>query len=224
MPAAPLYAAGYITGIATFYWIARRRGLATFGIFCIAIFGLIGGLLGATLGQYLTTGQAGKSVLGAIVGGWLAVWFSKKVLGIRRPTGDLFAVAVSAGESIGRWGCLVGGCCYGKPTTVAWGIMQHDAHRHPTQIYLSLTNLLILLVLLGLEYRKPPENLLFAVQGVLYCAARFIIEFFRETLGVHAGLTSAQWVCLIGLACFAAKWFAVCHHERSVTYEALPEL
>jgi phosphatidylglycerol:prolipoprotein diacylglycerol transferase len=205
MLAAGFYAAGYILGIAAFVWMARRRGLATEGILLAMMAGLIGGLICANLAQRAVTGAAGKTVLGAVAGGYLCVFLTKRAVGIRRPLGDLFAVAICAGEAVGRWGCLFGGCCYGRPTDVPWAVWQHDAFRHPTQIYLSLACLLILGALWRFERASPPENGLFYLQGMLYCAARFLIEFCRETHAVGIGLSAAQWACLVGFAFFAAR-------------------
>lgn len=202
------YAAGYLTGLAAFAWMARRRGLATEGIFALLVAGIVGGLVCANLAQWLTTGAAGKTVLGGITGGYVAVALAKKALGIRRPTGDLFAVAICAGEAVGRWGCFFGGCCYGKPTGAAWAVWQHDAFRHPTQLYLSLSCLLILIVLIWLEVRRDktlPENALFCIQGALYCIARFGIEFWRAHPGSMSLITSAQWACAAGLMFFFVR-------------------
>ena len=202
------YAAGYLTGLAAFAWMARRRGMATEGIFALLVAGIVGGLVCANLAQWLTTGTAGKTVLGGIAGGYVAVALAKKWLGIRRPTGDLFAVAICAGEAVGRWGCFFGGCCYGKQTGIAWAVWQHDAFRHPTQLYLSLSCLLILIVLVWLEVRRDktlPENALFCVQGALYCIARFGIEFWRAHPGSTALITSAQWACVAGLIFFVVR-------------------
>jgi len=127
-------------------------------------------------------------------------------LGIARPLGDLFAIAMSAGEAVGRWGCFFGGCCYGKPSHVAWAVWQHGAWRHPTQIYLSLTSLSIFLFLVRLEKRRLlPENGLFYTQGMLFCASRFVIEFFRDTPSPILGLTLAQWACVAGFLFFTVR-------------------
>jgi phosphatidylglycerol:prolipoprotein diacylglycerol transferase len=205
MVAAGFYAAGYILGIAAFVWMARRRGLATEGILLAMMAGLIGGLICANLAQYAVTGAAGKTVLGAVAGGYLCVFLYKRAVGIRRPLGDLFAVAICAGEAVGRWGCYFGGCCYGRPTRVPWAIWQHGAFRHPTQVYLSLACLLILGALWQFERASPPENGLFYLQGMLYCAARFLIEFWRENHAVGMGLSAAQWAGLVGFAFFAVR-------------------
>lgn len=204
------YALGYLTGVAAFAWMARRRNLATAGIMAVMGAGLLGGLIGANLTQWVYAhlvpgGEPGKTVLGGIAGGYLSVLLFKRYIGIRRPTGDLFAVAISAGETVGRWGCFFGGCCYGKACTILWAVHQHGAWRHPTQLYLSGANALILVALWRFDKAHPPENGLFYLQGVLYSAARFVIEFFRDGPPPVWGLTGAQWACLVGFAFFGVR-------------------
>ena len=199
------YALGYLTGLVAFVLMARRRNMATAGIMALMGAGLIGGLVGANLAQWIVGGTEGKTVLGGIAGGYLSVIFYKRHLGITRSTGDLFAVAVSAGEAVGRWGCFYGGCCYGKICQLPWAVFQHGATRHPTQLYLSAANALILVTLLRFDKTNPPENALFYLQGVLYCAARFTIEFFRDGPPPVLYLTVAQWACVAGFLFFAVK-------------------
>lgn len=205
-PSAWVYGAAYALGILVFYLAARRRGLDTDGIALVAAAGLLGGLFGALVFQFLATAgaQPGKSVLGGIAGGYGAVAWTKARLGIRRPTGDLFALALMAGEALGRWGCLLGGCCYGKVAVgLPWAVWQHGAWRHPAQVYLSLACAAVFVVLLVLERRGDlPENGLWIVQGILYCPARFAVEFFRAGDTLALGLTTAQWACVGGLAFF----------------------
>jgi phosphatidylglycerol---prolipoprotein diacylglyceryl transferase len=212
---AGFYALGYLTGVAVFVRMARRRRIATEGIMAVMGAGLLGGLAGANLAQWLLGGAAGKTVLGGVAGGYLTVIGYKRYLGLTRPTGDLFAPALCAGEAVGRWGCFFGGCCYGKPAAVAWAVWQHGAFRHPTQLYLSAAGVAILAALWRFERASPPENGLFFLQGLLYCAARFAIEFFRETHAVGLGLSAAQWACLAGLAFFALKLWRLLRRERT---------
>ena len=210
------YALGYLTGLAAFAWMARRRRLATAGIMAVMGAGLVGGLAGANLAQWVFGGVAGKTVLGGIAGGYLCVLLYKRHLGLRRPTGDLFAVGISAGEAVGRWGCFFGGCCYGKACALPWAVRQHGEWRHPSQLYLSLANALILVVLLRYDKARPPENALFYLQGTLYCLARFGIEFVRAGPPPVAGLTLAQWACLAGLAFFSVKLTRLLRPARPV--------
>ncbi|GAB4464467.1 MAG: hypothetical protein OHK0029_34480 [Armatimonadaceae bacterium] len=200
------YGMGYAVGVLVFAAMAWRRGFALEPVVNLGLVGLIGGLLGANLTQLLFGGAPGKTVVGGIAVGYLCVALYKWRAGIHRPTGDLFAVALMAGEAVGRWGCFAGGCCYGKPSALPWAIWQQDALRHPTQAYLALAALAILVRLLWQEFRRPlPENGLFYLQGVLYCTARFAIEFFRDGAGTYAGLTVAQWVCIGGAVYFAVR-------------------
>jgi phosphatidylglycerol---prolipoprotein diacylglyceryl transferase len=199
------YGLGYLTGLGAFAWMAKRRGFVERTIWLIMQAGLIGGLLGANIAQWIVGGAAGKSILGGIVGGWLAVAAVKKYAKVRRPTGDLFAVAICAGEAVGRLGCFFGGCCYGKQSEVSWHVWQHGAYRHPAQLYLSLSCLGILVVLLVLERKWPRENHLLYVQGVLYCLARFAVEFYREGTPLLIGLTAAQVACAMGMIIFGSR-------------------
>lgn len=201
-PSAFCYLLGYLAGAAAFLAMAARRRLLTSGMVRVMTAGVVGGLICAALSQWLVAGEEGKSIIGGIAGGYLIVILYKRRLGIRRSTGDLFAVAVSAGEAVGRWGCYFAGCCYGRPSTVPWAIYQHGAYRHPTQIYSSLAAAAILGILLLVERRRPPENTLWFLQGTLYCIARFVIEFYRAGPVTSIGLTAAQIACLVGLLFF----------------------
>ena len=82
-------------------------------------------------------------------------------------SGDLFAPGIALGYMVGRLGCLMAGCCYGKPTQVAWAITFTDPAAamnvgtplgvplHPTQLYESLAGLVILVV--AARHRAPRQ-------------------------------------------------------------------
>ncbi len=219
--AAPIYGAAYAVAAAIFWRMARRRGMATDGIARVMAAGLIGGLAGANLLQLLATGLPGKAIEGGIVGGWLAVIWMKRRLGITRPTGDLFALAIPAGEAIGRIACFIGGCCFGKTATLAWAVHDHGAWRHPAQLYLSIAAAASFAILLVIERRRVlPENGLFYLGGVLFCAERFVVEFFRANAAIAGALTLAQVGCCIGFGFFAWK-FVTLVRPRFATRRAL---
>ncbi len=200
------YFLGYLSGGCAFWWLARRRGLNTVGVASTMAVGLFGGLVFGNIFQFLFTGEAGKTVIGAIAGGYATIIVFKSYIGLTRPLGDLFAFAISAGEAVGRWGCFFGGCCYGKVAHGTFTIWQHNAWRYPTQIYLSLAAALTFAILLTVERKHLlPENGLFYLQGTLFCTLRFIIEFFRVGDTVLYGLTAAQLACLAGLCFFGYK-------------------
>lgn len=222
-----IYAAAYAVGMLAFAFMAHRRGLNTAGVRAVSIAGLLGGLLGANIAQWFLGGEAGKTILGGIAFGYLTVVLYKRHIGLRRPLGDLFAVALAAGEAVGRWGCFVGGCCYGREvshSSLTWAVWQHGAYRHPAQVYSSLASLAILGILLWREYRRPlPENGLFFLQGMLCCLARFAIEFVREGAIFAAGLTLAQWGCVAGFAFFAVRFRRLGHSSQVGVGNRLPQ-
>ena len=56
---------------------------------------------------------SGRSVTGALIGGTLAVEFTKQALGVATATGDAFAITVPLSIALGRIGCIAAGCCQG---------------------------------------------------------------------------------------------------------------
>jgi phosphatidylglycerol:prolipoprotein diacylglycerol transferase len=216
--AAPVYALGYGVAATVFWWMARRRGMAPDIAGAIMTAGLLGGLAGANLVQFLATGLPGKTIEGGIAGGWIAVVLAKRYLGVARPTGDLFALALPAGEAIGRIGCFIGGCCYGKVAGVAWAVHDRDAWRHPAQLYLSFAAAICFFALLAIERRvRLPENALFYTGGMLFCADRFAVEFFRDVAPATLGLTLAQLACVFGFTFFALKLATLMTSHRVAT-------
>ena len=59
----------------------------------------------------------GKTILGALLGGYAGVELAKKALGYTRVTGDWFALVAPVGIVLGRVGCLLHGCCLGTGCT-----------------------------------------------------------------------------------------------------------
>ncbi|MDP9019152.1 MAG: prolipoprotein diacylglyceryl transferase [Candidatus Eremiobacteraeota bacterium] len=215
LAAAPVYAVAYGCGLLVFAWMARRRGLATAGIWLLMQAAVFGGLIGANLVQLLATGLPGKTIEGGFIGGYIAVVLMKRHLGIRRPTGDLFALAFPAGEAIGRIACFIGGCCYGKVTAAALALHDHGAYRYPTQLFMAACAAASFAFLLWIERKyRLPENGLFYTQGILFCMSRFIIEFFREGSTFAGSMTLAQLGCIAGFAFFATKFTQLIRTQR----------
>lgn len=131
---------------------------------------------------------------------------------------DYFSVALPLGHAIGRLGCLAAGCCYGKPTSLPWGLALggHPASTtpealwgralHPTQIYESLGNFGIFLFLLycvlpRIQKGKIAEGTAFFGYIALYSVLRFGVEMFRgDERGLLAGLATSQWISLAAAA------------------------
>ncbi len=107
-------------------------------------------------------------------------------------TCDLFAPGIALAQGVGRMGCLLAGCCYGRSTDAPWGITFTSAlatarsgtplgvDLHPTQVYESAAVLLIRGVLLAGERRwRAFPGRTFWTYLLLYGVARILLELYR---------------------------------------------
>ncbi len=105
---------------------------------------------------------------------------------------DAFAPSIGLGLFFGRIGCFCAGCCYGKPTDSVLGIsfpasapvytennIQQCSAVHPTQLYSSLSGMIIFLIIMAIYKKKKFDGEIFLIFSILYSISRFIIEIFR---------------------------------------------
>ena len=118
-------------GLSIVFWsrIARRDSR----LVTIYIAALCGAFLGAKLVYIAAEGwlhfgapdmwlqlATGKSILGALLGGYAAVECAKHATGYTQATGDWFAIIAPVGIAVGRVGCLLHGCCLGEKCEPSW--------------------------------------------------------------------------------------------------------
>jgi phosphatidylglycerol:prolipoprotein diacylglycerol transferase len=108
-------------------------------------------------------------------------------------TMDLAGLCVPLALAFGRVGCLLNGCCYGKPTGLPWGITYPVASgivgaRHPTQIYELILDLALFAFLWWKKDSFSRDGTAFWIFALGYGAIRFTVEIFREHTAVNAGL------------------------------------
>jgi phosphatidylglycerol:prolipoprotein diacylglycerol transferase len=155
-------------------------------------------------------------LLGAVLAGYLLMkryqlpWWK---------TADACAPGIAIGNFFGRQGCFAAGCCWGKPTTLPWGVkftelgheitgVPTETHLHPTQLYESFAMLLVFLFLFWLHKRKRFNGQVILAYASLYSIIRFAIEFVRDDprgdvfgLTSLTGLSTSQLISLvIGIA------------------------
>lgn len=121
---------------------------------------------------------------------------------------DFFAPVAAATYALGRWGCFLEGCCYGKITDVPWGMHFHSLaesasyFRHPTQLYASAAEFITLLLMLNIEklhFFKKPGRLFFTWIS-LHGLGRIIMESFRDDdRGQLIGGFSISWIISLGI-------------------------
>ena len=221
-----LLAAAYLLGLKFAMVRAKQRGLDSARILDLGIYIIISALIGAKLLLLVTDWRtfrtdphefwtlarsAGVFYGGLILAVIVALWYVRRTGLPLWTTCDVFAPGIALGHAIGRFGCLFAGCCYGKPTSMPWGITFTERFAaenvgtplgiplHPTQLYEAGAELLILFVLLATERKgRPFAGRTFWLYMLLYAVSRFIIEIYRgDERGTIFMLSTSQFISVI---------------------------
>lgn len=196
----PIYSLMLLCGVAwgAAYWFRESKKDGRLVLIYVA--GLAGAFLGAKLAFLLAEGWqvwntpqrwpallSGKSVMGALPGGWAGVELAKKALGYRQVTGDRFALLLPPALIFGRIGCLNAGCCQGIECSFGrWPAV-------PVEIGFQLVALGGLW-LLRVRRLQPGQH--FHLYLIAYSLFRFCHEFLRATPKPFGGLSGYQLVAL----------------------------
>jgi phosphatidylglycerol:prolipoprotein diacylglycerol transferase len=230
-----LLAAAFLTGLYVAGRQARKAGLDAARVSDLGVYVLIAGLIGAKLlllvvdfqhfrqhpEELLSIFQSGGVFYGGLIAALpVAAWYAWRHKLAGWATADVLAPGVAIGQAIGRLGCFAAGCCYGRPSDVAWAVTFRDAYAnryvgtpldialHPTQIYESLLTLLIFFALLWVAAHKRFHGQVAISYVVLYAAARFTVEFYRGDTArgsVFGGaLSTSQFIAILMLLGAAA--------------------
>lgn len=198
--------AGMTVAVGVFVLQMRYRRNADARMWWIVLGSLVGSAVGAksaTAWRYFTTTpessingvllQGGKSVLGGLAGAYAGVLITKRIVGYRRSTGDLFAPAVAAGLAVGRWGCFLTEQL-GTPTDLPWGIHGSGGGpaMHPSFLYEIAFHAVMFGLLLHLRPRIRVEGRLFKIYLLSYALFRFSVEFVRGNPELWAGMSGSQ--------------------------------
>ncbi len=247
-------AMGYAVAFAIFLWLRATRG-DTVEVplrWSVIAAAFVGGALGskvlywaedpaATAAHWreFTYLMGGKTIIGGLIGGWIAVELMKKYVGISESTGDLFAVPLTMGIAIGRIGCFLTGLSdktYGTATRLPWGIDFGDGvRRHPTQLYefvflIGLSIFLYRLLRVGdgvssvstlMQFRNGDVFKLFMIS---YLGFRLILDFWKPSdPAVLLGMGSLQWACVVAILIYTRdvlRWLS----KQRVQHNALQEV
>ncbi len=206
------YVAAFAVGLALLYAEGRRRGwpLSSWLVLVAAVvtLGIVGSRLGAisladwryALAHGALPTTTGKTFLGLVVLGTGGAILVQRFLGFRSTTIDASALVLPIGMAIARFGCLFGGCCFGRPADLSWAItypagslattvhelrgMVLPGHAslpvHPVQLYEIILLAIVVLALLRARPNLKQPGSLFLLYLALHGWVRFLIEFARE--------------------------------------------
>lgn len=236
------YGAMLVVALLVAMYIGRKRaktyGLTSDHIYDAAFWAMIPGVLGARIvfiaqewrhfsqhpNEIYSLQFSGLTSFGGVVFGLLGLWlWSKKARVPTLAVLDTLGAAFLVAHPIGRIGCLLNGCCYGRPCTDWYCVKvgpEFLGRFQPAQLYDGVFNLLGLLILLVIERRgilKLGQS--FGLAIFFHGLARFIYEFWRagtveevakgiasSTLIPGWPITEAQVaalvLCAIGVAVF----------------------
>ncbi|MDE2491750.1 MAG: prolipoprotein diacylglyceryl transferase [Elusimicrobia bacterium] len=163
-------------------------------------------------------------VLLAIPAGLLYQWWHNRRYRPRAylPVADYCVAALAIGHILGRFGCYAEGCCYGRPTTMPWGVVFTNAAcsvrtslrgipLHPTELYEAFGEALAAVVLIrwilpGIRAGRWRYGTAFFGYLLYYSVERFTIECFRgDDRGVFISpvLSPSQWMSLFAFVVVA---------------------
>ncbi len=208
-------------GITALTWSKMFRGRAELA--AVYMIGLLGALIGAKAGFLIAEGPSiwrseqfwmqaavGKTIVGALLGGYIGVEVGKKLLQVHETTGDRFALVVPVGLMMGRVGCLLHGCCLGISCEPGWWALydnQGAAHL-PSPVIELLFNALAF-VILALCYRRGLfKGQLFHGYLIAYGLFRIAHEPFRATprIDIIEGFTLTPYQLLAAVLVVFATW------------------
>lgn len=209
---------GYIAGAAVFVRIRSRHKDNVPDRARAAV--LTGAAIGAAIGMRvlfwlsypdvsISSLFSGKTVVGGLLGGLAGVEITKRILGVKRSTGDLFVFPLITAMCIGRIGCFLTGPLdrtAGVPSHVPWAIAIGDGvPRQPVALYEIAFLLMIIPLLLWVRRNTGVEGDMFRTFMIAYLAFRLFEDFLKpDPPPLYAGLSAIQFACIGGLAYYFA--------------------
>lgn len=220
------YGVAIALGVIAAIWLASRRYQERGGdpktIERASVIAVISGVVGARVGYVIThydeldgvvdalrIWDGGLAFFGGLTAGAIAmIWVMRREGAVIADVADSVAPAVPLAQAIGRWGNYFNQELYGRPTDLPWGLEISAENRlgeyaafntfHPTFLYESILNLIVVGLILWVEKRfKPARGSLFTVYLVLYGVVRFLMELLRtDEQNEFLGIRNNGWIAL----------------------------
>jgi phosphatidylglycerol:prolipoprotein diacylglycerol transferase len=228
-----LVALGFLAAVWMATRLARGAGIDAEAVANLGIYCALAAMAGAKLMMFAVDAEARREIFswstlqagGVFYGGLLAAlavswWYMRKTGLPPMATADVFAPAIALGHGIGRLGCFSAGCCWGLRCDRPWAVTFRDPAAnaitgvplnvplHPTQLYESFALFLIFGILYWRIHKPHGKGAIIGLYLVLYGAARFVVEFYRDHAQGnlwHNGLDTSQVISLALIALGASR-------------------
>lgn len=221
-------ALGVVVGVAIATYFGRKQGYPEDMIYNVALFLVIGGIIGARglyvienwsifdddLGKIFALNTGGISIYGALIGGAIGAWsfaYITKVPNLPRGA-DIAGMAAIVGMAVGRLGDIINGEHFSDETSLPWGLVYTNLNspsyvqfgpnalaQHPAVAYELIGDLLIFGMLLLVYFYVRRAGVTFFAFVFLYGLLRTFVSFLRLDDTVFLGLRTAQVVGIIAM-------------------------
>lgn len=213
-----MIALGFLFALIYGTWQCKKQGLDDDFFFNLAMFVLIFGWLGGKImfiivefKQFLTSpmsviGSEGFVVYGGIISGIITIYVYCKIKKMNFFSYiDIIAAAVAINQALGRVGCFLAGCCYGRETDSWVGVVFPEGCMAPagvklipTQLFSAAADICMFIILcMIINSKKYIKGVPMAVYMTGYAIGRTIIECFRsDARGSVGALSTSQFISI----------------------------
>jgi phosphatidylglycerol:prolipoprotein diacylglycerol transferase len=173
-----MLAVAVVVGLA----IAVHRAVQPDAVLIAAPLVLVVGLAASVWWHVVLHAAPGLSSMGGVAGALATIVVVAGPLGLtRRALLDAIAPAALVGFALGRLGCFCAGCCYGTPTTLAWGVVI-DALGPPPRHPVQLVEAALDLVAAGWAARGRGPGVASGRAMLGYAVVRLAVEPLRDAV------------------------------------------
>ncbi len=203
----------FFVGIRLYYFL--RKGIQDPISDMNRLWILLGAMVGALVGSRaialfenpnLITNQTwltfyqNKTIAGGFFGGLFGVELSKKIIGVRIASGDIYVIPILAAIIIGRIGCFGMGILEptcGIETSFFTGMNLGDGKlRHPVALYEITAMLVLMIFFIYTKKYKLQNGDRFKLFMVTYFLYRFLVEFIKPYHSLFYGLSIIHWISI----------------------------
>ncbi len=191
---------GAVVALVMQAWLANRTGIDVSSVLVLSLLGCLLGFVGGKVWYLALHRKPLKEFLpsGACIQGFLLVSLGVLALGSAvldlplRSVLDVTTPGIFFGVAVGRPGCFLTGCCSGRPTTSAWGLVSSDrrltVRRSPVQLVEAATGLVIgALGLVAVLAEIPVPGSLFVAAIAGYTLVRQLLFPLRDQSRTRLG-------------------------------------